>query len=283
MTAFWKENEYEYFSPGQICLYFFLLNRANSRHWQMPIKCETSYASRTIGIPLTAIIDAREGLYKRGLLHYQQGSGRGHPPLYYLILDPKEWKELPLESPKDNKGAIPKFSTKNKSKENTEEKTLVNPPVNHAIGLQDNIKGDLKENDKDNTVDNTQEIPQESPNPFNIKNEKLNIKNKSSLKEEFEMEKLEKLLLSDDQWKAKIQSLITDYSLNSELLDSKIKDFFVFLKSKGWNKREEMDCKNHFFNWLNKNLNRINNGNLPDTRRGYDVSATSPKDYDGAF
>ena len=97
------------------------------------------------------------------------------------------------------------------------------------------------------------------------------------------MEKLEKLLLSDDQWKAKIQSLITDYSLTSELLDSKIKDFFVFLKSKGWNKREEMDCKNHFFNWLNKNLNRINNGNLPDTRRGYDVSATSPKDYDGAF
>ena len=165
MTAFWKENEYEYFSPGQICFYFFLLNRANSRHWQMPIKCETSYASRTIGIPLTAIIDAREGLYKRGLLHYQQGSGRGHPPLYYLILDPIQWIEKTDEDSSTIIENTIKASKKSSSNQNDNFKEkLDNQGAENGVGKATILSNENLNEGSNNPINNNEGTPNNTSN-----------------------------------------------------------------------------------------------------------------------
>lgn len=290
MSAFWKENEYESFSPGQICLYFFLLNRANSRRWNMPIKCETSYARRTIGIPHSAVLDAREGLYRRGLIKFTNGSGRGNPPLYYLILDPKEWKELPQENPinkyKDN--------TNERVKKRPVEKPTETPQENPTEIPQEKITETPQKNPTDIPQEKPTETPQEkpkakpiekpivsiseSPHPYNIKNEKSNIK------DEIEIDALEKLFLSDQEWQKEILDIFPEQkSLSSESFISKTKDFFSYLRTKGLNKREEKDCKKHFINWLKINLNKSQNGNQSSLRRPSDVSATSSKDYDGAF
>ena len=262
MSAFWKENEYESFSPGQICLYFFLLNRANSRRWNMPIKCETSYARRTIGIPHSAVLDAREGLYRRGLIKFTNGSGRGNPPLYYLILDPKEWKELPQETPI------------NKYKDNTKERVKKGPIEKPTETSQE--KPQAKPIEK--LTEKPKVSPSESPHPYNIKNEKSNIK------DEIEIDALEKLFLSDQEWQKEVLDTFPEQkSLLSESFISKTKDFFSYLRTKGLNKREEKDCKKHFINWLKINLNKSQNGNQSSLRRPSDVSATSSKDYDGAF
>lgn len=270
MSAFWKENEYESFSPGQICLYFFLLNRANSRRWNMPIKCETSYARRTIGIPHSAVLDAREGLYRRGLIKFTNGSGRGNPPLYYLILDPKEWKELPQETPI------------NKYKDNAKERVKKGPIEKPTETPQENSTETPQEKPQAKPIEKLTEKPKvspsESPHPYNIKNEKSNIQ------DEIEIDALEKLFLSDQEWQKEILDIFPEQkSLLSESFISKTKDFFSYLRTKGLNKREEKDCKKHFINWLKINLNKSQNGNQSSLRRPSDVSATSSKDYDGAF
>ena len=270
MSAFWKENEYESFSPGQICLYFFLLNRANSRRWNMPIKCETSYARRTIGIPHSAVLDAREGLYRRGLIKFTNGSGRGNPPLYYLILDPKEWKELPQETPI------------NKYKDNAKERVKKGPIEKPIETSQENSTETPQEKPQAKPIEKLTEKPKvspsENPHPYNIKNEKSNIQ------DEIEIDTLEKLFLSDQEWQKEVLDTFPEQkSLLSESFISKTKDFFSYLRTKGLNKREEKDCKKHFINWLKINLNKSQNGNQSSLRRPSDVSATSSKDYDGAF
>lgn len=84
--AFWNENEYEPFSTSEIALYFFLIDRANSRRWEMPFKCPTSTISRSIQVTRQTVVNARESLRKRNLITYTKGTGKGSFPLYSLVL-----------------------------------------------------------------------------------------------------------------------------------------------------------------------------------------------------
>lgn len=86
MLRFWRENEYEPFSTAEIALYFFLINRANSRRWQMPLKCPTSVISNAIQVTRQTVINARESLRIRNLITYSKGTGKGSHPMYSLVL-----------------------------------------------------------------------------------------------------------------------------------------------------------------------------------------------------
>lgn len=86
MQRFWRENEYEPFSTAAIALYFFLIDRANSRRWQMPFKCPTSVISSSINVTRQTVVNAREALRERKLITYSKGTGKGSHPMYSLVL-----------------------------------------------------------------------------------------------------------------------------------------------------------------------------------------------------
>lgn len=86
MQRFWRENEYEPFSTAEIALYFFLIDRANSRRWQMPFKCPTSVISTAIQVTRQTVVNARESLSARKFITYTKGSGKGSHPMYSLVL-----------------------------------------------------------------------------------------------------------------------------------------------------------------------------------------------------
>lgn len=86
ISAFWRENEYEPFSTAAIALYFFLIDRANSRRWQMPFKCPTSVISIAIQVTRQTVVNARESLRARNLITYTKGTGKGSHPMYSLVL-----------------------------------------------------------------------------------------------------------------------------------------------------------------------------------------------------
>lgn len=86
MQRFWRENEYEAFSTAEIALYFFLIDRANSRRWQMPFKCPTSVISTAIQVTRQTVVNARETLRERNLITYSKGTGKGSHPMYSLVL-----------------------------------------------------------------------------------------------------------------------------------------------------------------------------------------------------
>ncbi len=84
MPSFWKLAEQEYFTPSEAALYFFLLDRANSQKWRMPIRCPTSTIKIYLGTSKQNVIKARDGLQKRGVINFTAGTGKGDYPLYYL-------------------------------------------------------------------------------------------------------------------------------------------------------------------------------------------------------
>lgn len=86
MQRFWRENEYEPFSTAEIALYFFLIDRANSRRWQMPFKCPSSTISSAIQVTRQTVVNARESLRERNLITYTKGTGKGSHPMYSLVL-----------------------------------------------------------------------------------------------------------------------------------------------------------------------------------------------------
>lgn len=86
MQRFWRENEYEPFSTAEIALYFFLIDRANTRRWQMPFKCPTSVISTAIQVTRQTVVNARESLRARNFITYTKGIGKGSHPMYSLVL-----------------------------------------------------------------------------------------------------------------------------------------------------------------------------------------------------
>lgn len=107
ISAFWRENEYEPFSTAAIALYFFLIDRANSRRWQMPFKCPTSVISTAIQVTRQTVVNARESLRVRNLITYSKGTGKGSHPMYSFVLIDGLTECLP----DDLSGTLPDGST----------------------------------------------------------------------------------------------------------------------------------------------------------------------------
>jgi len=97
--------------------------------------------------------------------------------------------------------------------------------------------------------------------------------------------------MSDTAWQADLISMLsTETQMSVENLKQQIFYFFRQQKCYGRDRREEKECRTHFVNWIKKQTNQISNNHEinqqqwePNKRRGSDVSASSPRDYDGAF
>lgn len=111
MQRFWRENEYEPFSTAAIALYFFLIDRANSRRWQMPFKCPTSVISNSINVTRQTVVNARESLRARNLITYSKGTGKGSYPMYTFNLTDGLTDNLTECLPDDLSETLPDGST----------------------------------------------------------------------------------------------------------------------------------------------------------------------------
>lgn len=245
LHGFWKENEYEPFPTSAIALFFFLVDRANSRHWKMPVSCPTTFIGHVLSMSRQTVITSRDVLWKRGLIRVSKGDVKGTVPLYTIIMNPKKWTPLlTMEQTADLTGNLTANST-----------------VDSTAGFTTYNKKDKKNKDKISSL-------------YNYESEKI-----------LNLDELEELFLSDSAWQADLISLLSKESTTEINLKEQISIFFRQLKCQGIDKREEKDCRTHFVNWINKRLkqNGISQQQPADRRRGSDVTATSARDYDGAF
>lgn len=110
VLRFWRAAEEEAFTPSEAALYFYLLHRANTQKWQMPIRCPTTTVCAFLSTSKQNVMKARKGLRQRGFIEYHSGSGTNDVPQYTLIETPSELSgqlsdelsaQLPLYKNKD--------------------------------------------------------------------------------------------------------------------------------------------------------------------------------------
>lgn len=251
MHEFWKENDYEPFPASATALFFFLLDRANSRHWKMPIRYPTSQISHALMVSEQTVLNSRNVLYKRGIITYTKGHGNKIAPNYAIVTDPKNW--------------------------------AVRLGDNSGDALVDCLADGLGE-------DLTDGLNIYKMKDKKIKNQISSIY-KAEEENFLSLDELEKLFMSDTAWQADLISLLSlDTNISAENLKQQISYFFRQQKCSGKDRREEKECRTHFVNWIKKQTNQINNNyginqqqREPDKRSGSDVSAVAPRDYDGAF
>jgi hypothetical protein len=132
MNRFWAENEKQSLSPSEASLYFFLLYKANSLYWQMPIRCPTSKLCIELNVTKQCIAKARKKLKERGLIDYTSGCNKIIAP-DYVITDCTDELSGQLSGQLSNPLTIYKIKTKDKNKDKNE--NFINS--NH---LHDNVE-----------------------------------------------------------------------------------------------------------------------------------------------
>ena len=85
LNRFWLENEYDPCSATEIALYFFMLNKANSRRWKMPFRCSTELIRMQLSTTRQNVLKAREGLHKKGFISFTTGTSKGNYAQYSII------------------------------------------------------------------------------------------------------------------------------------------------------------------------------------------------------
>lgn len=90
VSNFWRMAEEEKLTASEAALYFYLLNRANTQRWKMPIRCSTSTILAYISTTKQNVMKAREGLKQKGLISFVPGSGGKNSPLYTLTDPPTQ-------------------------------------------------------------------------------------------------------------------------------------------------------------------------------------------------
>ena len=85
LNRFWLENEYDPCSTTEIALYFFLLNKANTRRWKMPFRCSTELIRMQLSTTRHNVLKAREGLHKKGFISFTTGTSKGNYAQYSII------------------------------------------------------------------------------------------------------------------------------------------------------------------------------------------------------
>ena len=197
------------------------------------------------------IIKAREALRRRGFLSFTPGKGKDAPSLYTIVGIPD-----PLSAPLSDElsGQL--------SDKITDEST---GELTHALSDKTTVY-----NNKD------KEIDKDICNNNNKAGDKIN--------EKVGLGELEQRFISDTDWQQSLLPLLSDKDQSK--IEHYIHEFFQSLKMRGFENREEKDCRNHFYNWLKKqktNSNGTDKQSNKDRRRGAGVPAASPEDYEGAF
>ena len=249
MNHFWFENENDPCSLSESALYFYLLYEANRQHWVTPFKVSTQMLVARLNTSKQNVMKAREGLRKRGLIGFSKGEGKGKPALYTLSLT-NIGEEV--------------SQTLSLSQTMTEELPDSLAPKLSQTLPHSNIK---EENNKE-------EVREEKQSPSS------NSKNVLTLSE------LREKLLNDSSWQQELSSQLAKngINLNSEALRKELSDFFDMLEQKGCKGKEEADCRQYAFNWINYNHRNKNygkdskcNGKIGSA----EISANRPEDYNG--
>jgi len=101
------------------------------------------------------------------------------------------------------------------------------------------------------------------------------------------IDELERRLLADREWHEQIvrQLAANGKSADADTLADWLRQFFNYLRICKYEKREENECRSHFYNKLLKNYLKYGTDKQKqyDRRRGVEVPAASPEDFEGAF
>ena len=189
------------------------------------------------------VMKAREGLKKRGLIDYSKGEGKGKPALYTLNLSDEQPLQLPQPMTQPLTGSL-------------------------ACKLPQSLPhSNIKEEN------NQKEGKEEKRSPS------------SNSKVVLTLSELREKLLNDDSWLRELSERLTKNKiiLNDEDLKDKIRGFFSEQELKGCKGKEEADCRDHVFNWINyKYKNNYGNeskcnGQISTIK----IEANRPEDYTG--
>ncbi len=108
-------------------------------------------------------------------------------------------------------------------------------------------------------------------------------KAEEKLNEKIGLDELERRFIGDTDWQQSLLPLLSEGDQSK--IEHYIHEFFQTLKARGFDKREERECRSHFYNKLLKEY--LNNGvekqSHNDRRRGVGVPAVSPEEYDRPF
>ncbi len=172
--------------------------------------------------------------------------------------------------------------SKGSGKNNIPSYSLVAGPGNWTDGLTHDLT--------DSKTDNLTDRKTDGLTHYNIKdiNNKDKIYSNNGCGQKLSVDELEKILLADTGWHSSILSLLSgQYEIGVGEIKNHIILFFRQLRCQGTDRREEKECRSHFFNWIRKQPKEKQDGTYKrqdtDKRRGSDVSAGSARDYDGAF
>lgn len=101
------------------------------------------------------------------------------------------------------------------------------------------------------------------------------------------IDELERRLLADTEWHEQIvrQLAANGKSADADTLADRLRKFFDYLRICKYEKREEKECRSHFYNKFLKEYPKYGTDkqNRYDRHRGAGVPAASPEDYEGAF
>ena len=248
MNHFWFENENNPCSLSESVLYFYLLYEANRQHWVTPFKVSTQILVARLNTSKQNVMKAREGLRKRGLIGFSKGEGKGKPALYTLSFDNlDEW--------------------------------VLTPPLSQTLTevLTDSLTPELSQTLPHSNIkeeNNKEEVREEKQSPSS------NSKNVLTLSE------LREILLNDSSWQQELSSQLAKngINLNAEALRKELSDFFDMLEQKGCKGKEEADCRQYAFNWINYNHRNKNYGKdskCNGKTGSAEISANRPEDYNG--
>jgi biotin operon repressor len=239
------------FSPSEAAMYFHLLCKANSQHWQMPIRYPTTKLSNEISVSRQAVIDAREKLKARGMIDYTEGHYRTVAPAYTLI-------DLTDDLTNDLTSSLTNDLTDD----------LTSSLTNDLTSSLTIYKIKDKNKDKNENFTNSNHLHD-------------NVERGGR---RFSLKDLELRLSEDNEWLESIYSLLSEkFPITSADVKNKLAEFFKYLRCYGYQEKSEKACRVYFLNWLNKDLAQQRTKPKVDLRRGSPVTARSPKDYEGPF
>lgn len=244
MNHFWFENENDPCSLSEATLYFYLLYEANRQHWASPFKVSTQMLAARLNTSKQNVMKARDGLRKRGLIDFSKGEGKGKPALYTLCLSEEQSQSL---------------------------SQLMTQQLTESLASelpQSLPHSNIKE---ENT---TKEVGEEKQSPSSNSNNVLTLS------------ELRAKLLNDSSWQQELSSQLAKngINLNAEALKKELSDFFDMLEQKGYKGKEEADCRQYVFNWINYNHRNKNYGKESKCNGkagSVEISANRPEDYNG--
>lgn len=263
INHFWEENRSNRFSSSECVLYFYLLNEANRKYWQMPFSCSTAIIVAETGLTKSTLTRAREGLRGRNLISFKEGVQNSRAPTYSI-------SEIAATTfaTVDKTACESKTETDGSIYQNTERKSdciTSNDTANRANAASLIIKDKKEDKDKAKRNVTSATIP---------------------------ISDLEAMMKDDVKWQEQICSSLSSLGYvvpKDSNLAPYIKLFFNFLHAKNVSEKEEGDCRQHFFNKLKKEYLSRNNyygNNKPernDRRGNLEVPTASKENYEAAF